>query len=110
MVMPRSRSMSMESSTCSTISRSASAPVAWISRSASVDLPWSIWAMIAKLRIWLSGVIAAEHKDASAPYQRDRTGGARSQRRDGYAERLSGGDQSIVIARQLDRLALLTQE
>jgi len=51
MVMPRSRSMSMESSTCSTISRSASAPVAWINRSASVDLPWSIWAMIAKLRI-----------------------------------------------------------
>src|SRR5262249_2089199 len=51
MVMPRSRSISMESSTCSTISRSASAPVAWISRSASVDLPWSIWAMIEKLRM-----------------------------------------------------------
>jgi hypothetical protein len=51
MVMPRSRSMSMESSTCSTISRSASAPVAWISLSASVDLPWSMCAMIAKLRI-----------------------------------------------------------
>src|SRR5262249_7268464 len=51
MVMPRSRSMSMESSTCSTISRSASAPVSWISRSARVDLPWSICAMIAKLRI-----------------------------------------------------------
>src|SRR5712691_2131387 len=51
MVMPRSRSISMESSTCSTISRSARPPVDWISRSASVDLPWSIWAMIAKLRI-----------------------------------------------------------
>ena len=34
-----------------TISRSASPPVSWISRSASVDLPWSICAMIAKLRI-----------------------------------------------------------
>src|SRR5262245_26816307 len=51
MVMPRSRSMSMESSTCSTISRSASPPVSWISRSARVDLPWSICAMIEKLRI-----------------------------------------------------------
>src|SRR5260221_61296 len=49
--MPRSRSMSMESSTCSTISRSASPPVDWMSRSASVDLPWSICAMIAKLRM-----------------------------------------------------------
>src|ERR1700704_5915114 len=51
MVMPRSRSISMESSTCSTISRSAKPPVSWISRSASVDLPWSICAMIEKLRI-----------------------------------------------------------
>src|ERR1700741_5257760 len=51
MVMPRSRSMSMESSTCSTISRSASPPVSWISRSASVDLPWSICATIEKLRM-----------------------------------------------------------
>src|SRR5262245_59146031 len=52
MVMPRSRSMSMESSTCSTISRSARPPVDWINRSASVDLPWSICAMIAKLRMF----------------------------------------------------------
>src|SRR5262245_33831002 len=51
MVIPRSGSISMESSTCSTISRSARPPVVWISRSANVDLPWSIWAMIAKLRI-----------------------------------------------------------
>ena len=33
------------------ISRSVRPPVAWISRSASVDLPWSIWAMIEKLRM-----------------------------------------------------------
>src|SRR5262245_6433940 len=51
MVIPRSRSISMESSTCSTISRSARPPVDWISRSASVDLPWSMWAMMAKLRM-----------------------------------------------------------
>src|SRR6185503_14121900 len=57
MVMPRSRSISMESSTCSFISRTSSPPVIWISRSASVDFPWSMWAMIAKLRIWSSGVV-----------------------------------------------------
>ena len=57
MVMPRSRSMSMLSSTCSFMSRSSSPPVDWIRRSASVDLPWSIWAMIEKLRMWEMGVL-----------------------------------------------------
>ena len=51
MVIPRSRSMSMLSSTCADISRAVSPPVAWISRSASVDLPWSMWAIIEKLRM-----------------------------------------------------------
>jgi hypothetical protein len=51
MVMPRSRSISIESSTCSFISRSVRPPQVWISRSASVDLPWSIWATMEKLRI-----------------------------------------------------------
>src|SRR5438445_4011736 len=75
--MPRSRSISIVSSTCSRISRASSPPQVWISRSARVDLPWSIWAMIAKLRIWLSGVVMMfqrvppEHKDAAAPDQRD---------------------------------------
>ena len=55
MVMPRSRSMSMESSTCSVISRAVSPPVIWISRSASVDLPWSIWATMEKLRMLSNG-------------------------------------------------------
>src|SRR5437762_2535042 len=55
--MPRSRSISIVSSTCSRISRASSPPQVWISRSASVDLPWSICAMIAKLRIWLIGVV-----------------------------------------------------
>ena len=36
--------------------RRSSPPVSWISRSASVDLPWSIWAMIAKLRMFSMGV------------------------------------------------------
>ena len=33
------------------MSRAATVPVVWISRSASVDLPWSIWATMEKLRI-----------------------------------------------------------
>ena len=37
------------------ISRSVSPPVSWISRSASVDLPWSICATIEKLRILSMG-------------------------------------------------------
>src|SRR5215469_10120048 len=55
--MPRSRSISIESSTCSTISRSGSPPVSWIKRSASVDFPWSICATMAKLRIWSIGAV-----------------------------------------------------
>src|SRR5687768_9931727 len=55
--MPRSRSISMLSSTCSFISRVSSPPQVWISRSARVDLPWSIWAMIAKLRICCRGFV-----------------------------------------------------
>ena len=40
-------------------------------------MPGSIWAMIAKLRIWLSGVgigfpwAGPEHKDGAAPDQRE---------------------------------------
>src|SRR4249920_1160158 len=51
MVMPRSRSRSMESSTWSPISRSERPPQSWIKRSASVDLPWSMCAMMEKLRM-----------------------------------------------------------
>ena len=51
MVMPRSRSRSMASSTWACISRAVSEPVSSSSRSESVDLPWSMCAMIAKLRI-----------------------------------------------------------
>ncbi len=57
MVMPRSRSMSIESSSCSCMSRAATVPVDWISRSASVDLPWSIWATMEKLRMWAVSVM-----------------------------------------------------
>src|SRR5207247_827419 len=51
-VIPRSRSRSIVSSTCSRISRLSSVPVSSIRRSARVDLPWSIWATMQKLRMW----------------------------------------------------------
>src|SRR3954465_3862064 len=49
--------MSMLSSTWAlpVISRSVRPPVIWISRSASVDLPWSMWATMEQLRMWSSG-------------------------------------------------------
>src|SRR5579885_2810887 len=50
-VIPRSRSSSIESMICSCMSRRAIVPVASSRRSASVDLPWSMWAMIEKLRM-----------------------------------------------------------
>src|ERR1022692_4490052 len=56
MVIPRSRSRSMLSMNCALRSRSVSAPVASSNRSASVDLPWSMWAMIEKLRMRRVGV------------------------------------------------------
>src|SRR5262245_1041240 len=65
--MPRSRSNSILSSTCSRISRAASPPQASISRSARVDLPWSICAMIAKLRMSRSGVIGSCKIRMTAP-------------------------------------------
>ena len=51
MVMPRSRSIGFESSTCASISRASRPPQSWMMRSASVDLPWSTWAMMEKLRM-----------------------------------------------------------
>src|SRR4051812_32581263 len=51
MVMPRSRSMSIESRYCARMSRADTAPVSSSTRSDRVDLPWSMWAMIEKLRM-----------------------------------------------------------
>ena len=50
-VIPRSRSRSMESSTCSRISRFESVRVSSRMRSARVDLPWSMCATMEKLRM-----------------------------------------------------------
>src|SRR5262245_26678048 len=57
MVMPRSFSISIESRTCSVISRAERPPVCWISRSDRVDLPWSMWATMEKLRMRSLGVM-----------------------------------------------------
>src|SRR5689334_15933437 len=51
MVMPRSRSMSIRSRYCARALRSSSTPVSCSIRSASVDLPWSMCAMMQKLRM-----------------------------------------------------------
>src|SRR5258706_8008212 len=53
MVMPRSRSMSILSRNCARASLSVRAPVRSRMRSASVDFPWSMWAMMEKFRILL---------------------------------------------------------
>ena len=52
MVIPRSFSRSIESRNCSLISRLVRAPVFSIRRSESVVLPWSMCAMIEKLRMF----------------------------------------------------------
>src|SRR5258707_15787924 len=57
-VTPRSRSRSMLSSTCSCMSRSEMVPVTCNNRSASVLLPWSICAMMQKLRIFEESICA----------------------------------------------------
>src|SRR6476469_26842 len=53
--MPRSRSRSIESSSCGRWLRGSTAPVISRMRSASVDFPWSMWAMIEKLRMFWAG-------------------------------------------------------
>ena len=58
-VMPFSRSRSIESRTWLVIWRGSMACVSSSRRSASVDLPWSMWAMIEKLRRRSCGIRAA---------------------------------------------------
>src|SRR3954467_12535634 len=58
MVMPRSRSMSMRSRYWARICRPSTSPVTSSIRSASVDLPWSMWAMMQKFRMRAGSVVA----------------------------------------------------
>src|SRR3954454_8103869 len=53
--MPRSRSSSIESRSCGRCLRGSTAPVTSRMRSARVDFPWSMWAMIEKLRMLDAG-------------------------------------------------------
>src|SRR3954470_5929584 len=55
----------MESSTCSCISRAINDPVSSRRRSESVDFPWSIWAMIAKLRMCLRSIWCEQERGAN---------------------------------------------
>src|SRR5215217_2690982 len=55
-VMPRSRSMSMRSRYWARMARASTTPVICSIRSASVDLPWSMCAMMQKFRISSGGV------------------------------------------------------
>ena len=50
--------MSMRSRYCARMSRSLTTPVMPSMRSASVDLPWSMWAMMQKLRMYAGSVDA----------------------------------------------------
>src|SRR3954469_15123667 len=86
--MPRSRSRSIESSTWARIDLASTVFVISRMRSASVDFPWSMWAMIEKLRMcaW-SGMATGL-----------RIGRARrcsSERRNG-AQRLVVGDRDAI--------------
>src|SRR5919199_845659 len=56
MVMPRSRSMSIESRNCSRMSRGSTAPHSSRIRSDSVVFPWSMWLMMAKFRVRFWGI------------------------------------------------------
>src|SRR5256885_6108477 len=60
MVIPRSRSSSIESSSCGRCLRGSTAPVVSRTRSASVDFPWSMWAMIEKFRMLRAGPLTSE--------------------------------------------------
>src|SRR5690242_16045796 len=65
--MPRSRSSSIVSSSWGRCLRGSTAPVVSRMRSASVDLPWSMWAMIEKLRTFRAGWVTGKMLRAPQP-------------------------------------------
>src|SRR4051794_7326732 len=62
MVIPRSRSMSILSRYWARICRASTTPVSCSIRSASVDLPWSMWAMMQKFRMIDGSVVGTTHR------------------------------------------------
>src|SRR5689334_16326131 len=65
MVMPRSRSMSIESRYCAFMLRGSAAPQISSTRSASVDLPLSTWATMATARMRSSSLVTGIEIDQS---------------------------------------------
>ena len=59
-MIPRSRSRSIESSSWARIARGSTVWVVSRMRSASVDFPWSMWAMIEKFRMWAWSAMAGQ--------------------------------------------------
>jgi hypothetical protein len=90
--MPRSRSRSMESRNCARASRSETALVACKRRSASVLLPWSMWAMMEKLRIF-TGIAQCSRRARSIHARKSR--GNR-----GFAR----ADQSRLVSHRQNRV------
>src|SRR4051795_6632563 len=88
--MPRSRSRSIESRICARINRASTVFVISRIRSASVDFPWSMWAMIEKLRMCAWSAMAARLRIGR--------GGRRGSERREDRQRLVVGDRDAVAA------------
>ena len=67
------------------MSRAATVPVSSRMRSASVDLPWSMWAMMLKLRMWSSEVTTANDTGCGRGGRPGAARGERRRRTDGRA-------------------------
>src|SRR6186997_506537 len=86
--MPFSRSRSIESRTWLVIWRGSMACVSSSNRSASVDLPWSMWAMIEKLRSRAWGMVTRRQSSARSA----RLGREHRQERDAGRDQGDAGD------------------
>src|SRR5437764_4614997 len=122
MVMPRSRSMSMESRYCSRMSRASTAPVSSRMRSDRVDLPWSTWAMIERLRMRSRGVVMGfdrplspsiamfgiNHPDErlAGPEAADLLGDAAGQQRSRHRGGVAGVRRDDAVGRGPQRMAV----
>src|SRR3954451_11779129 len=91
--MPRSRSRSIESSTWARIDRGSTVFVISRMRSGSVDFPWSMWAMIEKLRMCGWSAMDARLRIGAGAWR------GSERRRD--RQRLLAGDRDAVAARVL---------
>src|SRR3954447_24782195 len=108
--MPRSRSRSIESSTWARIDRGSTVFVISRMRSASVDFPWSMWAMIEKLRMCAWSAMDARLRIGAGAWRgserrRDRQRLLAGDR-DAVANRVPGAVERAVGARQERRVGL----